>query len=104
MKTNNTKNIILLIFFLIPILSINIKRARAISISTPYTQHPILFVHGNNLDYGEWVTMVHRFIDDGWPATLLFAKTFSNPSDDTNQGNINNAYEIEGLVNQILEE
>lgn len=75
---------------------------KAIHLSKTYTQHPILFVHGANSDFHIWDTMYDRFIEDGWPSTLLFAKTLNDPSNTTILGVIADGYQIKLWVDEIL--
>lgn len=48
--------------------------------------------------------MIDKFVSDGWPREMLYAFTFSNPSNMSDGANVRNAEEIAAWVDQILAE
>ncbi len=102
MKDQNKKTILFLLLFLSPVFLSFVCRVEAVKSSAIYTQNPILFLHGWTGTEHIWYTMTERFKNDGWNDTTLFAYTFNNTWDSSEQANINNAQQIEGWVDQIL--
>ena len=103
MKILKNRYILLLISFLISSYFINFNRVNALNSSTVYLkQHPILFLHGWTGDSTNWNQMKGRFINDGWSSSELYAYTFNNTADYSNEGNIQNANEIKQWVDNIL--
>jgi len=103
MKILKNRYILLLISFLISSYFINFNRVNALNSSTVYSkQHPILFLHGWTGDSTNWNQMKGRFINDGWSSSELYAYTFNNTADYSNEGNIQNANEIKQWVDNIL--
>ena len=96
------KAIIFLVFILTPFLLVDTSEAVTVNSSAVFTQHPILFVHGSGGTYYAWEYVISHFLNDGWPAELLFSYTLSNPSDTTNKGIIADSREIEKWVDLIL--
>ena len=71
--------------------------ARSARVVEPERRSPILFVHGWNSNGGIWVTMMDRFIADGYPAAELVSWSYN-----TAQSNAITAQELSSKVNEIL--
>lgn len=65
-----------------------------------FDEDPIVFVHGLWGDGSGFDTMIEGFIDLGYPADFLHAIRFSSSS----QSNLESAYELIGLVDEVLTE
>jgi triacylglycerol lipase len=73
--------------------------------TTPSKSHdPVLFVHGRTKDKSDWDWMINKLVGDGWSRDILYAYTFTNPSDATEGANMRNAQQIAAWVDQILAE
>lgn len=70
--------------------------------SAAAAKDPVLFIHGWTGSASNWDTMISRLVNDGWPRSILFAFTFSNPYDASNGANARNAIEVDNWVNYIL--
>ncbi len=104
MKTRTSTKFLLLLLCLSPMLIPFVSIVRAQDLSITYTQHPILFIHGNGGSQNAWGNIMTFFTFEGWPSSLLYSKTLDNPSDTTIQGIIADSQQIEGWVNEILNE
>ncbi|GAH36324.1 unnamed protein product, partial [marine sediment metagenome] len=58
MKTRSSAKFLLLLLCLSPALISFVRIARAQDLSITYTQHPILFIHGNGGSQNAWATIM----------------------------------------------
>ena len=65
-------------------------------------QDPVLFITGLGGTSSSWNNVLEMFKIDDWPNGSLFAYDFEKNLDCSDQGNINNANQINQWVNKIL--
>ncbi|WP_079509114.1 esterase/lipase family protein [Mesobacillus jeotgali] len=92
------RGLISLVVSVVFILALVSPATAAKRVSAEAEKDPVVFVHGFTGSSSGYDNMKQWLISQGWPSSYLYAIQYT----DTTGSNIDNAYELQSFVNQVL--